>query len=44
MSIQILPPWIKAQRRAKMFGSLTEQKRTLFDEINSPLTGKNTSQ
>jgi superfamily II DNA or RNA helicase len=35
-----LPPWIKAQRRAKMFGSLSETKENLLDEINFPWTGK----
>lgn len=35
-----LPPWIKAQRRAKMLGSLSENKISLLNEIEFPWTGK----
>lgn len=35
-----MPPWIKAQRRAKMLGSLSENKLILLNEIEFPWTGK----
>lgn len=35
-----MPPWIKAQRRGKMLGSLSEEKMKQLDEIGFPWTGK----
>lgn len=35
-----MPPWIAAQRRAKMLGSLIEAKEKLLNEIGFPWTGK----
>jgi hypothetical protein len=35
-----MPNWIKAQRRTKMLGSLSETKEGLLNEIEFPWTGK----
>lgn len=35
-----IPPWIKAQRRAKILGSLSENKIILLNAIEFPWTGK----